>query len=444
MQQHQDSTTQSRPGGGTPEHGQRAHDGHHQATFDQPDGGQTSISPPVNVKPLASGVDTLYLTFSVDWFRTDFQSYLGGLKAKAIEENEPQPGQLADWLFLVHPYGRRGYEWLIESQEYTVRVGSWHYPIKNKPSVIVEIRSETLWRLGVVKAVDRIVCLFNCVAKAELDFFPIKDLKLSRVDLCLDILLPSEDWTTDVLDNIVCRAKNINPYLKNGQLDTMSGFRIGGSKLMACLYDKPQEIKLKGKKEWMYDVWGLKNVPEGYKIIRVEFRLLREVLKELGLDAPEDLLMYGPNLWVYCTQDWLKLQDRPGKHHTQRTTLPWWTVVQNGFEGAQNAKPLIRFKAIQGSQLQLLRQVYGLMTSLTALHQEQAGKPLDEKADLNDSLSALYEAFGLLKEPEKFSDIVFKKRSRLNRLMLQQVTVNQLRKELDLMLIDEMGGNDAN
>ena len=61
MQQHPDSTTQSRPDGGTPEHGQRADDGHQQATFDHPDGGQTSISPPVNVKI----VESLIMTRSI-------------------------------------------------------------------------------------------------------------------------------------------------------------------------------------------------------------------------------------------------------------------------------------------------------------------------------------------------------------------------------------------
>jgi len=33
----------------------------------------------------------------------------------------------------------------------------------------------------------------------------------------------------------------------------------------------------------MFDIWGLKEVPEGKKIIRIEFQMRREVLKQLGL-----------------------------------------------------------------------------------------------------------------------------------------------------------------
>lgn len=138
-------------------------------------------------------------------------------------------------------------------------------------------------------------------------------------------------------------------------MNSMTGFRIGCGNIFARLYDKGLEIKTKSKKFWMFDLWKLESIPEG-------------------------------------------------------------------------------FKAIQGSQLQLIRQVYGLMTSLTALQQEHAGQGLDEMADFSDCLASLFENFRLLEDKENFSDKVFQKRTKFNRTKQQQTLVNKLRDGFDEFL----------
>lgn len=421
--------------------------------FDSGNGGQTTMSPPVNVnsedslviRSLASGIDTLYLTLNVDWGSSSFLNQLKQLKEEAIRQDKAMPCQIEDWLFLVQPFGRRGYEWLIESQEYTLRIGNWVEPKKTKPSVTVEIRSETLWRLGPERAVHLIVSLLKIASESDLTGSRVKDVKVSRVDLCVDVLTPEAFWTMEVMDYVVCRAKDFRPYLKNGSLIFFTGIRIGSGVLFARLYDKPLEIKVKSDKLWMYDIWGIKEVPPGGKVVRVEFQLMRQAIKELGIDTPEDLFRLSPNLWAYCTQSWLKFQDRPGTHHTQRTLLPWWEVVQNGYAGAQDAHPLIRFKAVQSKQKQLIQQAYGLLSSLTALQQEQNGQDIAEAADFNDCLSALFNSFGLMNNPTDFSVRVFQKRAMNNRMYDKQAFVQQLREELGFYAADQddQGGDNA-
>ena len=137
-------------------------------------GGRMSISPPAkvtttlleNIHPLASGIDTLYLAIDILWPSPAFFTYLRHLQSIASETETAAPGQVADWIFTVQPYGRRGYEWLLESCEFTWRVGSWIKP-QTRPSVIVEIRSETLWHLGARQAVDRVLSLLNFASMSD-------------------------------------------------------------------------------------------------------------------------------------------------------------------------------------------------------------------------------------------------------------------------------------
>ena len=92
----------------------------------------------------------------------------------------------------------------------------------------------------------------------------------------------------------------------------MKGISIGKGNISARLYDKPLEIKQQSKKYWMYDVWGINknDLDDNHKIIRVEFQLRRELIKDLGANYFEDLLKGYGKIWAYCTQKWLKFQDR--------------------------------------------------------------------------------------------------------------------------------------
>ncbi len=135
----------------------------------------------------------------------------------------------------------------------------------------------------------------------------------------------------------------------------------------------------------MFDVWGLDEIPKGSKVIRIEYQLRREVLKQLGLENHIDLQKYYGNAWAYCTVEWLNFKDSPGKHQrNQRKTLPWWQVVQNGFRGMKNPVPLVRYKAINADEKQLVAQAFGYLSSLQALNIEMEGVDSPEKFSLEN------------------------------------------------------------
>ena len=368
----------------------------HPTKSDTKNGGQTTISPPAKVNPpvfsppriLSSGIDTLYLAINITWENEIFFNLLDELKSNASSQNEPQTlimqgsDESDHWIFQVMAHGAKGYEWFIENNQYTLKIGNWLEPMQ-RPSVMVEIRSETLWACGPFKAVNQIVDFLE-----GQDAF-IHEIKPSRVDLCTDILLNENLWSMNLINFSVTRSSYAALHFTNKQL---TGIVIGKGHIMARLYDKPLEIKQKKKKEWMYDIWGIKEVPARKKIIRVEFQLKRQALNDLCLHHVYDLFNHLHNTWGYCTQKWLKFQDNPDKHHTQRHTFDWWQDVQNGFLGEQQPNPLIRQKAIQQDSDKLLNQAWGLLTSNKALYTGEKNIS-DEPVLLKDVIKPIMEHY---------------------------------------------------
>jgi len=311
-------------------------------------GGQMSISPPSKVndediKCLSSNIDSLVLSLYVDWKDYEFTEYLCDMKDKAISQEKEIPVFLSNdptykfgKYFNILNYGLRGFYLLLQNRDYFIKIGDYDSE-SSRPNVVIEIRSETLWRLGAENAVNDIL-EFLTTAGAK-----IKKALASRVDICVDMLIPESIWTTKMIKNRVTRANHLKEYFFN---DKLTGVMIGSGAISARLYDKALEIHQQSKKYWMHDIWRLKKVPSGKKVIRIEFQLRREVIKELGISTIEDVLKHRENLWLYCTKKWLKFQSKPGMHHTQRKTLKWWKAVQLAKMQNTAAYPLIRNKAV--------------------------------------------------------------------------------------------------
>ena len=322
------------------------------------------------------------------WISSNLFRYLEKLKIEAKGEVGECAGVLMtedksdEWHFNMKAHGVKGYEWLLDSREFTLRIGNWKTP-QSRPSVMAEIRSEAVHSRGPGDAVNRVIGLLEDAGGS------IVGVKASRVDLYIDILLPEGLWSLGLMKYAVTRASDVSPHFRHGQL---TGISIGKGVVSARIYDKFLEIKQQSKKFWMFDVWGIDKVPEGKKIIRVEYQLRREGIKEMRLETLDDFLENIENVWAYCTNKWLKFQDHPGAHHTQRSTLKWWEVVQNGFNGVQEPKPVIRSKAFRTDRKQLADQAFGQMTSLQAALFEEEGRGLDARVDIFETTETLLKA----------------------------------------------------
>ncbi len=387
-------------------------------------GGQTTISPPAKVKLhntkgtkiLVSGIDSLYLAMNVSWLNAGLFEYLGYLKKFAIEEEKDIPVLFNnkgsdEYGFLVKPHGTNGYEWLLIGKEYSLKIGNWLEPIQ-RPSIMAEIRSELLWRMGFRNAVNHLIELI------ESQNASVNDIKPSRVDICVDVLLSEDIWSIDLIEYRTTRAGYAAPHFFNRKL---TGISVGKGAVSARLYDKPLEIKQKSKKTWMYDVWPIKDVPDGMKIIRVEYQLRREALKQLSINTDRDLFSNLNNLWAYCTEKWLKFQDNPGKHHTQRKTFDWWKVIQSGFSGDFKAYPLIRHKALRLDSERLFNSALGFFLSHLAVEREIKDVDLEQPVNKDYISEAFKEKLSdrIISEDDLNKNI-FRKRAKYHRLKQSQ------------------------
>jgi hypothetical protein len=287
-----------------------------------------------------------------------------------------------------------------------LKIGNWMEP-KTRPSVMVEIGSESLWRLGP----ERVCSLAFDLIEANGGI--VKEPKVSRADLCVDVQFDEKLWSPELADFMVTRAKKRSIHFGMKGMET---FTVGKNVLMARLYDKPLEIAEKSKKTWMYEIWGIERGKVEGKTIRVEFQLRREILKELGVGKLHDFLKDSDRVWAYCTKKWLKFQDKPGSHHTQRKTLDWWEIVQGAYLGVQDAQPCIRQKAIQEDLGKMRSQVVGFASSITALTLDQYEFEIKDKINFNDCISAVIQAYqddghGIA----EFNELVLKKRAKYRR-----------------------------
>lgn len=396
--------------------------------------GLTTISPPAKVKiedspaqVLASGIDSLNLAIDVHWLSTELFSYLSILKETAKNTRKDTLGFFVlendkdQWPFQVKPHGKNGYEWMLTNKEFTLVIGSWKRP-QSKPSVLAEIRSETLWHLGAENAVEKIIEILLSQGGTRITIKP------SRVDLCADVLLLEKFWNIDLIELATTRSTYMAPHFTHKK---MTGLSIGRGKLCARLYDKPLEIRQQSKKFWMYDIWGIEEVPKDRKIIRVEFQLRRGSLTELAVNDIDDLFSHHNNLWGYCSQNWLKFQTNPGKHHTQRKTLDWWQIVQNGFLGVQSPTPLIRSKVLHYDIDQNTTQALGHIRSLIAA--KIAAQKLDEyvPAEIEDGLKEIIKVVKKTPESEaEFAESIKEKKAKFHRTLLRHINAENERKTL--------------
>lgn len=341
----------------------------------------TNSTPPkligVHVTPehiKANGIDTLTFSVTGEWKSIEWFSYFASLKKEAQETSLEVPGTIRTdnlpegWSFRMKPSGTDGYEWLLNSNDYTLRIGKWA-TATTKPNVIVEIRAETLWRLGTEEACSMILTMLSDMG------IDIAVAKPSRVDLCLDILLPESLWKRELIDYVVTRADERNTYMT--KKNSISGFIFGKKHLMARLYDKPLEIKKKSQKYWMYDIWGIDEIPRHKVMVRVEYEIKRAILRQMRIKTMAELFEKQASLWVYCTKKWLKFQDNPGSYRMKRNDMEWWKVIQNGYEKAQGATPAIRERILKLDIDQLSRQAYGLLLSIAACHKELKREPME-------------------------------------------------------------------
>lgn len=352
---------------------------------------------PDNYPILLSGVDTLYLSLSVRWKRSDPSTnlidQLEELFIKARETRRPVDGALTSyeftnpWLFNIEGYSFRDYKYILQSSEYTLKISPAMpvEPYSGFSNVYIEIRSETLWTYGYKKAAENITSYLKPYIESKYI------AQTSRIDLCTDLIIPASEWTEDLFKNKVCRSSKVAFHkTQSEKADIFEGVAIGkGGVVSARIYDKDLELSAHPNKAWIRSLWKDIPVKEDNKVIRVEFQVRNRALKTMSIFSMESLYASIGSVWSYLTKDWLKFLVKYEKNKDRQIILPWWEAVQNGFGLNLTHNPRVKYEAVMMGQDRLAKLSIAYLENLMASDVAAENLPINANYTLDDCVITL-------------------------------------------------------
>ena len=265
------------------------------------------------VVELSSGVDALYLSGRAA-LPADLLAELNRLRLLADQQEAPIELILGGLVMKMQPRKWGLYRYCLDHSY--ARIG--FSPKAQIPAIRVQPRAEFLHGKGVENVVEWARTLL------ESECGPVL-LEVSRIDLYADV----QGWnvTGDHRREFLCRADTLNLF---ETAEEFNGLKIGkreSGTISARLYDKTIESAKSGTAYWP-DIWGEKFDPEK-AVLRVEFELHREVLRQFGVSTTEEVLGVTGSMWHYLTHDWLTHRVPTGDDTKSRWPVsPAWQAVQ--------------------------------------------------------------------------------------------------------------------
>ena len=311
------------------------------------------------VVELTSGVDALYLSGRAA-LSADFLARLDALRRSADEHEGPVVAVLGGLEMQMQPRKWGLYRFCID--HHYARFG--FSPKSGIPTVRVQPRAEFLHGAGVEEVVEWVRCLL------ESECGPLL-LGVSRIDLFADF----QGWTIsgDDRHEFLCRADARNLF-ENAQ--EFNGLKIGkreSGTISARLYDKTIESTKSGTAYWK-ELWGDAYDPS-LPVMRVEFELHREVLRQFGVSTPDEVLGATGSMWHYLTHEWLTHRIPTSDETKSRWPLsePWQAVqrarIADGSIGIERAYGAKRAGLLANLMPSLVGQLanFGALTNSESL-----------------------------------------------------------------------------
>lgn len=320
------------------------------------------------MRVVASGIDTLVIGFSIQSYAgvNNFEA-LSEAKSKAGEKQFDKKGCGVEWCgteFNMAARGAMGYEWVMRNADVTVCIAREARGGSIIPEVYVTFSSQNLWTNGL----DGAVMMFKRWLSR---WAVISGTKISRADLCMDVAMPFP--VIDIKSEIVSRARRkmrVNEPEKiehHVECRRDTGYRFGSGDLVGRFYDKTNEIKV-SQKEWMKEVWKAEGWDGETPVVRYEFQCRRNFLKEMSVNSFEELKERLPDIWRYCTHDWLRVCDQGANTNQSRwKSKDYWTLIQQSFSMFGQAYGVLRMKSKKVRYDHLLKQIRGCCVSAVAV-----------------------------------------------------------------------------
>ncbi|GAA0190926.1 hypothetical protein GCM10008944_03760 [Cytobacillus oceanisediminis] len=300
---------------------------------------------------LASGIDALYFT-AMCALPTPLLEDLKSAQREARERSEPSRLLLGAESFRVGERGRNRYRFMLQHSN-----GEILFTDSEKlPPIYVQPRARFIHAVGIDSAMRWFMDLVeSMVGEAS--------WRVSRADLFMD----SHGWELCAEDRsrFVCRARDLRTWEVDS---TLTGLGFGSGKTVSArIYDKTKEVRLKGS-DWWTEVWGSAYV-KSERVLRVEFQLRRDLIRQVGLDSPDDVITEASQLWAYLTDEWLSFRNPTSDDTRSRWPVASeWNDVRNAsLRGAAIGLDRVYAGEQAGSMRKLLPALRGYLASAGAI-----------------------------------------------------------------------------
>jgi hypothetical protein len=307
----------------------------------------------MTVRVLASGLDALYLSGTTE-LRSSLVSLLDARReSAAVQGNVHVPlGLGPDGLSVGWgPWDR--YRFRLEHPNALIGLTQ----SRNLPPVRIQPRAEFLHAVGPQGVIDWCDEFASSVIAKPVAW------QVSRVDLFADV----QGWDVIAADRrrFTSRANSRRTYEER---DDLTGLQWGaGKSVLARIYDKTVEIQKDGK-DWWPSIWGSSYDPTK-RVVRTEFQVKRDALREFGLDSPGQVLAARASLWKYLTGTWLSLRElSPDSNVSRRSVDADWLAIQSAQLDAEGiGEDLVRSGSQTGDLRRIVPALVGYATRFGAL-----------------------------------------------------------------------------
>lgn len=317
-------------------------------------------------KIVAAGVDTLELNFGVAEYRiSEMFERLNDAKSEAVSAGYKGrigvPIDLFGQEFMVQARGSKGgYEYLLKNGDIELQLMPDARGGKPSPELRVVFRSPYIWRTGEVLAYNQVIDFLN-------QFAFIEYCKVSRADLCVDMVMPLPELNRRIEVVTVARGKDIyyGGDFQHGQRET--GYQFGRGGITCRLYDKAYEISVKGHGHIM-PLWEANGWDRESPVSRLELQLRRKGIRLF--DTSMDFVTFQDrkaDIWAYGTGKFLRIVNPETATRKERAKeTDYWKDYKNCAGLFGERRGVLPYRQSNTDWQPLVMQAAGCMASAWA------------------------------------------------------------------------------
>jgi hypothetical protein len=336
---------------------------------------------------LASGVDSLYLSGRAA-LPEEFLRKLEEARQEAEATNEPVLIAFGNTPFALAPFGLRNYRYRLVHPHALLAVTTG----TSFPAFRIQPSAELLHAIGPEETVRWIT---GCIEAEIEEVF----LTVSRVDIHADF----QGWrlSGDERYRFVGKSRTLTTY-EDGEDFTGFSFGTHASAISCRIYDKTIEIKKSGA-DYCYDLWGAA-FESDKPVLRVEFEISREGLRQFRLGPPSEVLAAVPRMWAHATSEFLRYCVPTNDETKSRWPVAseWQAVQQASVRGDALGLERITAGRRQGDLRLLMPRLMGDLSAYAAM------RDTDDLGEVMRKLEADVDYYSA-KTGVSFSDRVIKK-----------------------------------